>query len=93
MTLCDYMLIPVDALEIDFAWMEYPNRIPGYGDRSWCRIEWFIFQLLVDMQGREMTLYIVGSQTEKRQGPGVGPWVNHQVKQVCGSPSTLTWNY
>ena len=46
--LSDYMLVPTEE-----EWtLEDPERIPGYGSRGWCRVEYFIFSLAAEMRGR-----------------------------------------
>jgi len=52
-TLCDYMLVPTDKEGLYGEAAYYPENIPGYGSRGWCRVEYFVFSLLAEMQGRE----------------------------------------
>jgi len=67
-SLCEYMLIPTEQEDLDPCtnpdsgdWIpnsgESPQYIPGYGSRSWCRCESFIFQCLAEMRGRLVQLY------------------------------------
>lgn len=67
-SLCEYMLIPTEQEDLDPCtnpdsgdWIpnsgESPQYIPGYGSRSWCRCECFIFQCLAEMRGRLVQLY------------------------------------
>jgi len=50
-TLSDYMLVPTDEDE-DLDLASYPEDIPGYGSRGWCRVEYIIFSLASEMRGR-----------------------------------------
>jgi len=47
-TLSDYMLVPTEEERLP----NHPSRIPGYGSRGWCRVEYFIFSLAAEMRGR-----------------------------------------
>merc|ERR1719199_334919 len=47
-TKCQFMLIPTEESG-DLG--DYPEVIPGYGTRGWCRVEHFIFALLAEMEG------------------------------------------
>ena len=38
--LSDFMLVPLEEEELDGYVTRYPNAIPGYGPRGWCRVEW-----------------------------------------------------
>ena len=48
--LCDYMLVPTEEEGLS----RFPDAIPGYGSRGWCRVEYFIFSLAAEMRGREV---------------------------------------
>jgi len=54
-TLSDYMLVPTEEERQQM----YPENIPGYGKRGWCRVEYFIFSLAAEMRGREARLYAI----------------------------------
>ena len=59
-TLCDYMLVPTAEKRIKGRdGFYFPSEIPGYGMRGWCRLEYFIFSLLAEMQGLEVPLYAI----------------------------------
>jgi hypothetical protein len=53
-TLCDYMLVPTQEGELKHDAkgnaLKYPEHIPGYGKRGWCRSEYFIFSLWAEVQ-------------------------------------------
>ena len=34
------MLVPLEEEELEGAARRFPNSIPGYGPRGWCRVEW-----------------------------------------------------
>ena len=70
-TLCEYMLIVTDLESIMPGDYGKPNRIRGYGDRGWCRIELFIFGLLAEMvgKGEDIQLYVIGDKEQTRRGP------------------------
>ena len=34
------MLVPLEEEELKYGAALYPNEIPGYGPRGWCRVEW-----------------------------------------------------
>jgi len=53
-TLCDYMLVPTEEEALH---SPYPESIPGYGLRGWCRVEYFIFSLAAEMRGHKAELY------------------------------------
>ena len=38
--LSDFMLVPLEEEKLEGAATNYPNEIPGYGPRGWCRVEW-----------------------------------------------------
>ena len=38
--LSDFMLVPLEEEELEGYVTRYPNAIPGYGPRGWCRVEW-----------------------------------------------------
>ena len=59
-TLSDYMLVPTEEAELTGIAAEYPEDIPGYGKRSWCRVEYFLFSLAAEMREREVVeLYAI----------------------------------
>jgi len=49
----------------------YPECIPGYGSRGWCRVEYFIFSLAAEMRGREAPLYGINRDGSLKQYPKV----------------------
>ena len=57
-TLSTYMLVPTEEKELE----EYlfPEQIPHYGTRGWCRVEYFIFALWMSMLGREGKVPLYG---------------------------------
>ena len=57
-TLCDYMLVPTEEEELVY-FSNVPEFIPGYGERGWCRCEYFIFTLAFELRGREVPLYAI----------------------------------
>jgi len=69
-TLSDYMLVPTEEKNI-VASPDYPERIPGYGSRGWCRCEYFIFSLAAEMRGREAQLYAIERDGSLWQFPKV----------------------
>ena len=36
-TLCDFMLVPTEEEELTGFAAKFPEEIPGYGARGWCR--------------------------------------------------------
>jgi hypothetical protein len=46
---CQFMLIPTEESGDPG---HLPDLIPGYGKRGWCRVEYFIFALLAEMEGK-----------------------------------------
>jgi len=66
-TLCDYMLVPTEEERLPW----FPNLIPGYGSRGWCRVEYFIFSLAAEMRGREAPLYGIKRDGSLRHYPEV----------------------
>lgn len=72
-TLCTYMLIPVDKAELSYSEATYAEYIPNYGERSWCRIENFIFSLWAEMQPgqQDVQLYAVLLDGQLHQYPKV----------------------
>jgi len=67
-TLSDYMLVPTEEEELR---PELPERIPGYGSRGWCRVEYFIFSLAAEMRGRAAQLYGIKRDGSLLQYPTV----------------------
>ena len=67
-TLCDYMLVPTEE---EYLWRDFPEEIPGYGSRGWCRVEYFIFSLAAEMRGREVPLYGIKRDGSLKQYPEV----------------------
>ena len=77
-TLCKYMLIPAQEVNLQGSEAfkqakEYPALIPDYGPRGWCRLEWFIFSLLNEMQAdrQEVQLYVIQRKGNLLQFPRV----------------------
>ena len=81
-TLCDYMLVPTEEAELNGIVADYPEEarrdaarypedIPGYGARGWCRCEYFIFSLWAEMFGREVQLYAIKADGAVHQYPQV----------------------
>jgi len=66
-TLCNYMLVPTEEKGLP----KYPERIPGYGSRGWCRVEFFIFSLAAEMRGSEARLYGIKRDGSLKQYPKV----------------------
>jgi len=66
-TLCDYMLVPTEEEQL----FGFPDMIPGYGKRGWCRVEYFIFSLAAEMRGREAQLYGIKRDGLLKQYPKV----------------------
>jgi len=66
-TLCDYMLVPTEEERLP----PFPEQIPGYGSRGWCRAEYFIFSLAAEMRGREAPLYGIKRDGSLKQYPTV----------------------
>merc|ERR1719424_2028500 len=58
-TLCQYMLVPTEEAELEGPATVYPEDIPAYGSRGWCRIEYFVFGLLAEMRGHKVQLYAI----------------------------------
>merc|ERR1719272_1047504 len=53
------MLVPTEEAKLDINARRWPMHIPAYGSRGWCRIEYFVFSLLAEMQGHEVQLYAI----------------------------------
>ena len=66
-TLCDYMLVPTEE---EFQSL-FPELIPGYGSRGWCRAEYFIFSMAAEMRGRRAQLYAIHRNGSLVQYPKV----------------------
>merc|ERR1712224_1098168 len=75
-TQAKYMLIPLatentlkDPSDPDSECAYYPEDITEYGERGWCRVEYFIFSLWSQMQGSRygVELYACGTDGELRQ--------------------------
>merc|ERR1740130_1116292 len=58
-TLCEYMLVPTEEETLTGDAATYPENIPGYGTRGWCRIEYFVYSLLAEMQERVVRLHAI----------------------------------
>ena len=57
-TLCDYMLVPTEEGEFAGDALTYPEDVPGYGKRGWCRSEFFVFSSWAEMEEvTEVQLY------------------------------------
>lgn len=69
-TKCRYMLIPLSSantlLPDGESYAYYPEDLPGYGERGWCRIEFFIFSLfnMMQQQSTVLQLYACGTDSE-----------------------------
>ena len=50
-TLYTYMMVPTE--EKSLKKYHFPEQIPHYGTRGWCRVEFFIFALWMAMLGRQ----------------------------------------
>jgi len=77
--LCDYMLVPTEEEGLP----HYPDAIPGYGSRGWCRVEYFIFSLAAEMRGQ------VAQVKDGKRVPGTGVQLysiqrNGSLKQYKG---------
>ena len=70
-TLSDYMLVPTEESALTGIAAEFPEDIPGYGGRGWCRCEYFIFSLAAEMCEREVELYAIASDGALHQYPTV----------------------
>lgn len=71
-TLCDYMLVPTEETSLTWKAAEYPECIPGYGRRGWCRAEYFIFSLWAEMIGsKTVPLYAIKRDGQLNQYPTV----------------------
>ena len=80
-TLCQYMLVPTEEAELVGNAPSYPEEIPAYGSRGWCRIEYFVFSLLAEMQGHEVQLYAIKRDGALHRYPKV------EVSRVRDMPS------
>ena len=70
-TLSDYMLVPTDMDEM-IRYCQYPDHIPGYGERAWCRTEYFIFSTAAEMRESEVVeLYAIKRNGELQAYPSV----------------------
>lgn len=74
-TRCTYMLVPTEEHEL--RGIATPEKIPGYGARAWCRLEYFVFSLWAEMRGREARLYAVQRDGTLRHFPEVGMAEKH----------------
>ena len=72
-TMCRFMLIPTEERELDPVAANYPEEIPAYGARAWCRSEYFIFSLWNEMQPEvgEVQLYAIADDGGLHQYPAV----------------------
>ena len=71
-TLSDYMLVPTDQDNLIGNAAKYPEDIPGYGKRAWCRTEYFIFSLAAEMRESEVVeLYAIKRNGELQAYPSV----------------------
>jgi len=48
---CSYMLVPTEERKLQ---AQYPEHIPGYGKRAWCRCEYLLFSLWAMLRGEEV---------------------------------------
>ena len=70
------MLVPTEKEALLGIAANDPQHIPGYGERGWCRCEYFIFSLAAEMRGRKVQLYAITRQVApppSRLPPGVPP--------------------
>ena len=58
------MLIPTPHAEV---MAFYPEKLPVYGKRAWCRAEFFVFALYAEMVGRDVRLYAAATDGMLRQ--------------------------
>ena len=63
-TNCTAMLIPTPHAEV---MAFYPEKLPVYGKRAWCRAEFFVFALYAEMVGRDVRLYAAATDGVLRQ--------------------------
>ena len=72
-TLCKYMLVPTEERELTGHAATYPEFIPNYGERGWCRAEYFIFSLSAEMQEtvQDVQLYAMTTDGRLHQYPKV----------------------
>ena len=87
-TLCEFMLIPAETEEA-FTTRGYvdpgPDNIPGYGERAWCRLEWFIFMLWSELEGAaEVHLYAVNLEGVLHRYPRLQIYVDSQKPDAGG---------
>ena len=67
------MLVPTEESELRGAAATYPEEIPDYGKRGWCRSEYFVFSLVAEMQDstQDVQLYAVTTDGRIHQYPKV----------------------
>ena len=71
-TLSDYMLVPTDRDELYGPQAKFPEDIPGYGERAWCRTEYFIFSTAAEMrESGVVELYAIKRGGELQAYPSV----------------------
>ena len=70
-TLCRYMLVPTEETQLTGHAATFPEEIPGYGGRGWCRGEYFIFSLWAEMMGRVVQLFAIKSDGSLHHYPEV----------------------
>jgi hypothetical protein len=72
-TKCSYMLVPLDR-PLAEAKIVFPEQIPEYGGRAWCRLEYFCFSCLSEMSGASehgVQLWTCGTRGQLKQFPEV----------------------
>ena len=87
-TLCQYMLVPVDENGLTGSAATYPEDIPNYGERGWCRCEYFIFSLWAEMQPKQQDVQLYAVLNDGRIHPY--PQVNVEGAQYMPSSGKLT---
>ena len=89
--LCDYMLVPTEDVYYDRGEATDPERILGYGKRAWCRVEYFVFSLLAEMQGKEgeVQLYTIMLYEPGVEDDGVTPCPERNRYELQQYPKVL----
>ena len=70
-TLSTYMMVPTEEKDLEALDAYSPGKIPHYGTRGWCRVEFFIFALWMAMLGRKVPLYAITRDGRLKQYPSV----------------------
>ncbi|GMH52761.1 hypothetical protein TL16_g01301 [Triparma laevis f. inornata] len=78
-----YFLVPVhpDGASA-FKTSLSPVDLVNYGNRAWCRVEFYIFLCLSEICGEDLKCFGYGPTDPRSDGNGTAPWV--EFRYLCG---------